>query len=66
LIRALRQQEYPERVAVASSSRLHAKMLEGEGVDMVLIPYSDAAREAADRLYPRSRPELRQLPESTA
>jgi len=66
LIRALRQQEYSGRVAVASSSRLDAKMLEGEGVDMVLIPYSDAAREAADRLYPRSRPEFNQRPESTA
>ncbi|MDZ7840478.1 MAG: cation:proton antiporter family protein [Gammaproteobacteria bacterium] len=65
LIRALRHQDYTGRVAVASSSRLDAKMLEGEGVDMVLIPYSDAAREAADRLYPHSRTEFSQPPEPT-
>ncbi|HSH43024.1 MAG TPA: cation:proton antiporter family protein [Arenicellales bacterium] len=53
LLRALRHQGYQGQVAAASSSRFEAKVLESEGVDMVLIPYSDAAREAADRLYPQ-------------
>jgi Kef-type K+ transport system membrane component KefB len=52
LLHSLRQQGYGGRVALATSSQQDAHKLEAEGVDMVLIPYSDAAREAADRLMP--------------
>ncbi|MDX1757060.1 MAG: cation:proton antiporter family protein [Marinobacter sp.] len=50
LLQGLRQQQYRGRVAVACSSRRDAKKLEQAGVDLVLIPYSDAAKEAADQL----------------
>ena len=37
-------------MAVATSRRTDAPMFEREGVDLVLIPYADAANEAAHRL----------------
>lgn len=52
VLHGLRQLGYRGRVAIASSSRQDAQVFEKEGVDMVLIPYVDAAREAADRLFP--------------
>jgi Trk K+ transport system NAD-binding subunit len=50
LLHALQQQGYKGRVAIASSGRHDARLFEREGVDLVLIPYDDAAKEAADRL----------------
>ncbi|MFO7602670.1 MAG: cation:proton antiporter family protein [Gammaproteobacteria bacterium] len=55
LLHGLRQQGYPGKVALATSSRQDAQQFEQEGVDMVLIPYADAAKEAADRLLPHIR-----------
>lgn len=49
-VQSLRQQGYRGRIAVAASNQRDATILEQEGVDLVLIPYSDAAREAANRL----------------
>lgn len=50
LLQALRQQGYTGKIAVATSSNRDAALFEQEGVDMVLVPYSDAAKEAAVRL----------------
>ena len=49
-VQSLRQQGYRGRIAVAASNQRDATILAQEGVDLVLIPYSDAAREAATRL----------------
>lgn len=50
LLHGLRQQNYQGKIALSTSSRDDAQRFEAEGVDMVLVPYADAAREAADRL----------------
>lgn len=50
LLNGLHEQGYLGCVAIATSSRHEAKLFEQEGVDLVLIPYDDAAKEAADRL----------------
>ncbi len=50
LLHGLRQQHYSGRTAVATSSERDAEMFRQDGVDLVLIPYADAAREAAVRL----------------
>jgi hypothetical protein len=50
LLDALRQHGYKGRVAVATSRQQDASAFEREGVDLVLVPYSDAAREAASRI----------------
>ena len=52
LLHGLRQQNYRGKVAVAASSHRDRSLFEQEGVDLVLIPYSDAAREAAILLMP--------------
>jgi hypothetical protein len=52
LLHGLRAQGYRGKVALSSASRHDAAQFEQEGVDMVLIPYDDAAKEAADRLLP--------------
>jgi hypothetical protein len=50
LLRSLRQHNYHGKVAIATSSHRDAPLFEQEGADLVLIPYADAAREAAVRL----------------
>jgi len=50
LVRGLREENYRGKVAVATSHHSDAPMFEQEGVDLVLIPYADAAKEAAHRL----------------
>ena len=52
LLHGLRQQNYRGKVAVAASSHRDRSLFAQEGVDLVLIPYSDAAREAAILLMP--------------
>ena len=54
LLHGLRQQNYRGMTAIATSSQQDAYMFEQEGVDMVLMPYADAAREAAIRLMSTS------------
>ncbi|QFY89570.1 cation:proton antiporter [Magnetovirga frankeli] len=51
LLHALQQQGYKGRVALSTTSRLEAEHLRQAGADLVLVPYADAAREAADRLF---------------
>lgn len=50
LLHGLRQNNYRGKIAVASSGHRDAELLKREGVDLVLIPYVDAAKEAVDRL----------------
>ena len=50
LLHALRQQNYHGRTAIATHNQQDAQMFEQEGVDIVLMPYMDAARNAADRI----------------
>lgn len=52
LLQGLRHQGYAGKVALAVASRREAEPFEEAGVDLVLVPYADAAREAADRLCP--------------
>ncbi|HEY5602817.1 MAG TPA: cation:proton antiporter family protein [Gammaproteobacteria bacterium] len=52
LLHALKHQGYKGKVAVSASNRRDAARFEAEGIEMVLIPYIDAAKEAADRLFP--------------
>ncbi len=54
LLHGLHEQGYRGMVAVSSSSRAEAQLFEQEGVELVLIPYDDAAKEAADRLMSRA------------
>lgn len=50
LLHGLRQQNYQGKIALSTARRDDAQQFEREGVDMILIPYADAAKEAADRL----------------
>ena len=59
LLHGLHQQSYPGKVALSASSRHEAQQFEGEGVDLVFVPYADAAREAADRLFPHVESRLK-------
>lgn len=52
LLQGLRHQGYLGKVALAVANRREAEPFEKAGVDLVLVPYADAAREAADRLCP--------------
>ena len=56
LLHGLRQQHYSGRIAVSAASGLDARAFEEQGVDLVLVPYTDAAREAADRVLSRNGP----------
>ncbi len=56
LLRGLRDQGYRGRVAVSASSRNEANLFETEGAALVLIPYDDAAKEAADKLMASAAP----------
>ena len=56
LLHGLRQQGYRGKVALSTSSHHEARQFEGEGGDLVFAPYADAAREAADRLFPPPEP----------
>jgi hypothetical protein len=49
-LHGLRQQNYRGRIALATSNQRDAQIFDQEGVDIVLMPYTDAAREAAVRL----------------
>jgi len=52
LLHGLREQGYLGKVAIATFSHREAKWFEQKGVDLTLIPYADAAREAATRIMP--------------
>jgi hypothetical protein len=50
LIHSLRGVGYAGRIAVTAHGPREAAWLERAGADVVLVPYADAAREAADRI----------------
>ncbi len=50
LLRVLREQRYRGKVAVAASGQREVGGLTEAGASLVLVPYADAAREAAERL----------------
>jgi len=54
LLHGLKQSNYRGQVAIASSARHDSKVLAKAGVDLLLIPYADAAKEAADQLLART------------
>ena len=66
LLNGLREQGFRGKVAVSTASRHEARLFEQEGVDMVLIPYDDAAKEAADRLLPHSEHIVENRPEGSS
>ncbi|MDD2892993.1 MAG: cation:proton antiporter [Halothiobacillaceae bacterium] len=50
LLHALNEQKYAGQVAMATSSQQDAHWFENRGVNLILVPYADAAREAAIRI----------------
>lgn len=50
LLNGLRQHGYRGKIAFSVTNHQDQKMFAGEGVDVVLEPYSDAAKEAVDKL----------------
>lgn len=65
LVALLRAQGYPGRIAVTAQSEGEAAVLRGAGADEVLLPFHDAADEAARRIagmLPGSIPEGRTTP----
>lgn len=56
LLRGLRQQGFAGKIAIAVSNRRDARRFEEDGVDLVLVPYADAAREAALRVMASQSP----------
>ena len=50
LLQGLQQQGYRGKVAVSASTRHEADEFRRHGADLALVPYADAAKEAADKL----------------
>jgi Kef-type K+ transport system membrane component KefB len=55
LLQGLQQQGFRGKVAVSSSTRHEADGFRQNGADLVLVPYADAAKEAADKLVRECR-----------
>lgn len=54
LLQGLAHHGYRGKVALSATSLRDARFYEQAGAHMVLIPYVDAAKEAAERLYPQA------------
>jgi Kef-type K+ transport system membrane component KefB len=50
ILHGLRQQNFLGKVALSTSSTHDAELFKQNRVDLVLVPYADAAKEAADQL----------------
>lgn len=50
LLHTLQHQQFGGRIAVTAAGHREAAAFEREGADLVLVPYSDAAKEAAERI----------------
>ncbi|MDX1610070.1 MAG: cation:proton antiporter family protein [Halofilum sp. (in: g-proteobacteria)] len=50
------------RVALAADSEAEAEVLRARGADIVLVPYADAARDAADRILAEPRYDMANEP----
>jgi len=57
ILHGLKEQGYKGKVAISAAGSYDAKFFEQAGVDMVLVPYADAAREAAAQLFPQKKAE---------
>jgi len=55
ILHGLKQQGYKGKVAISAAGSYDARFFEQAGVDMVLVPYTDAAREAAAQLFPQTK-----------
>ena len=53
LLHALRQHHFPGKVALTSHTQREMEVLKNEGADLVLLPFRDAAKEAARTLFTR-------------
>jgi len=53
LVQGLNQQGYSGKLAVSSTGQADTRFFQKAGVDLVLVPYTDAAKEAAVRLVPQ-------------
>ena len=51
LLHGLKHAGYKGRIAVTAHSAIEAEQLKAAGADRVLVPYSDAAAEAVDKIY---------------
>jgi len=56
LLNDLRQMDFHGKVAMAAASGHDAQVLSTAGVDLILMPFSDAAERAAERLMATSAP----------
>jgi Trk K+ transport system NAD-binding subunit len=50
LVHSLRNRGYSGRIAITAQALEDAARLEQAGADLILVPYADAAREAANRI----------------
>ena len=53
LLHALQQNHFPGKVALTSHTQREMEVLKNEGADLVLLPFRDAAKEAARTLFAR-------------
>lgn len=51
LLTGLKQQGYQGKTAIAVTNRHDQELFTGEGVNMVIEPYSDAARETVEKVF---------------
>lgn len=59
ILKSLREHGYTGRIALTAHSHDDAHHLKEAGADLVLLPFSDAAAEAADRLMEQVSEEIR-------
>lgn len=57
LIHSLRSLGYSRRIAITAQAPDDAARLEQAGADLILVPFADAAREAADRIMGQALPQ---------
>jgi Kef-type K+ transport system membrane component KefB/voltage-gated potassium channel Kch len=57
LIKALREHNYTGRIALTAHTQEHAVILRGAKADLVLLPFADAARRAAESLMNHTDPD---------
>jgi NADPH:quinone reductase-like Zn-dependent oxidoreductase len=50
LLRTLKQLQFQGKIALTSHSLPEKKLLQQKGADLVLLPFNDAAKEAAQTL----------------
>ena len=63
IVRTLRSLGFPGRIAIAAHTEAGAKHLESVGADLVLMPYRDAALQAATLILTSSEPAVEALPD---